>query len=265
MTFSSLQHRENLQTKTVERDEAAGQLDHDDMDVDRSANVSPSEHEDTTTATSQEHYFVRLFLGFISDIGLNINIETCSVAELNKLLCKFYADARKKDGTEFRITTRSAARYQLKHHFVRTREIDIIKDERFAESNKFHEEIIRQMDQQGKGVTTHATQFTREDLKQLYHGAEHQAFDTNTPAGLQNKVWFKINAYLSPNQNQLGKRNRNVQRSMTKDMFRVEVDGTGREYVCCTAAQSETGEKETSRMFARPGNVHVFQLPSPVI
>ena len=45
----------------------------------------------------------------------------------------------------------------------------------------------------GNAKVQHKPEIESEDLKKMYYSA---AFDTTTPTGLQNKVWFKIMLYF---------------------------------------------------------------------
>ena len=65
----------------------------------------------------------------------------------------------------------------------------------------------------GKAKVEHKPSIDREDLKKLH---ESEAFNTATPKGLQNKVWFKVMLFFC-------RRGRENLRELQSDSFRMHL------------------------------------------
>jgi len=75
----------------------------------------------------------------------------------------------------------------------------------------------------GLAKVDHYPDISEEDLKKLFSG-DSPVFDTNTPCGLQQKVWFEVKLFLC-------RRGQENLRTMTKDTFQVITDAIGLKYV----------------------------------
>jgi len=75
----------------------------------------------------------------------------------------------------------------------------------------------------GLAKVDHYPDISDEDLKKLFSG-DSPVFDTNTPCGLQQKVWFEVMLFLC----KMGQENL---RTMTKDTFQIKTDASGLKYV----------------------------------
>lgn len=71
----------------------------------------------------------------------------------------------------------------------------------------------------GEGETDHYPEIEPEDITKLYN-----SFNMNNPTALQEKVWFDI-------MYNLGRRGREILRTMKKGTFSVNVDATGKKYI----------------------------------
>ena len=67
--------------------------------------------------------------------------------------------------------------------------------------------------------TNHYPEIEPEDLRKVY-----QSFDPNCPNGLQEKVWFDIMFHLV-------RRGRENLRGMTREIFAVSSDATGKKFI----------------------------------
>ena len=68
--------------------------------------------------------------------------DSLSISELDKLLGKFYAEARRKDGDFYAKKTLQATRYGLQRHFDSTRNVNIVKDAEFKHSNVVYQSML---------------------------------------------------------------------------------------------------------------------------
>jgi hypothetical protein len=101
--------------------------------------------------------------------------------------------------------------------------VDINEDPAFALSKEVYLTVCTKIKKSGLGGTQHYPPISEEDLKVLYNN-EHHAFNTDTPVGLQQKVWFEILYYLCHS----GRENL---REMSQQTFQFGRDASGREYV----------------------------------
>ena len=65
----------------------------------------------------------------------NFQVQSISKEELNNVLKKFYVEVRKNDGSLYRKNTYASIRFGLQRKFKEFRDIDIIEDLAFNESN----------------------------------------------------------------------------------------------------------------------------------
>nr|XP_014349036.1 PREDICTED: uncharacterized protein LOC106705049 [Latimeria chalumnae] len=141
-------------------------------------------------------------------------------------------------------------RYGLQKYFLQQRHVDIVNDGAFKEANAVLSATLARLKQEGKGDVQHKELLTREDLGKLYRSC-----DTNTPAGLQQKVFVDLMLHLC-------NRGRENLRDFTKSQFHVGVDAEGRRYVAlktCHLAKNQKGEvmentESGPRMYELKGN-----------
>ncbi|XP_048757928.2 uncharacterized protein LOC125668156 [Ostrea edulis] len=111
------------------------------------------------------------------------------------------------------------------------------------------------MKKKGFGSVDHKPAISSEDLKQLYE-PNNTVFNTETPCGLQNKVWFDLMFYLC-------RRGRENLRNMTKSTFSTDIDACGREFVFQAIDEADKNHRSSApdetvgeaRMYSQPGNV----------
>ena len=190
-------------------------------DEDEIANLLSN--KDSVNTKKSTKLAVKCFRDFLSEISDNIEFETYSSEELNRALKSFYVGARKTDGSQFKKGALQNIRYGLKRYIKEKRKIDILSDTEFIESNEVFKAVSTDLKRKGLGAIDHHPPISENDLKQLYCG-ETPVFNTNTPFGLQRKVWFELTLYLC-------RRGRENLRTMTKDTFKLKTDDSGRKYV----------------------------------
>lgn len=177
--------------------------------------------ENTRLAT---RYAVRIFREYLSEKAQSPDFETLDKDALCDVLRSFYAEARSKSGQLYSksslISIRSSLnRYLNEPPYCRT--LDLTKDPELRSANLALAAVIRRLEEQGAGPVVQKQAITRSDLRKLY---ESSVFDTNTPYGLLNKVWFEICMYFCT-------RGRENQRELQEDSFGLAVDEDGRKFV----------------------------------
>ena len=100
-------------------------------------------------------------------------------------------------------------------------ELDIINGSNFKDANLVFKAKIVELKRLGKAKIEHKPPIVSEDLNKLYHSV---VFDTESPIGLQNKVWFEVMFFFC-------RRGQENLRDLTRDSFAVQVDASGRLYV----------------------------------
>ena len=114
---------------------------------------------------------------------------------LDKSLAKFFANAKKKDGTRYKENALLSLRQGLRRHYLDTFGFDIVNDESFSYSSKVFKAAVKDLRRQGLGSVKHHIPITRADMTKLYSG-DTVVFYTDTPNGLLNKVWFEVMYFL---------------------------------------------------------------------
>ncbi|CAB4001790.1 Integrator complex subunit 9-like [Paramuricea clavata] len=109
--------------------------------------------------------------------------------ELASVLKSFYAEVRKKDWSEYTKNSLCYIRFGLNIYFKSVFNNDIIKDKEFEEANGVYEAHCVYLKKRGLAKTEHKPPIADEDIKKLY---ESSVFNTDSPATLQNKVFFEI-------------------------------------------------------------------------
>ncbi|KAI3368716.1 hypothetical protein L3Q82_025411 [Scortum barcoo] len=177
--------------------------------------------ENTRLAT---RYAVRIFREYLSEKAQSPDFETLDKEALCGVLRSFYAEARSKSGQLYSksslISIRSSLnRYLNEPPYCRT--LDLTKDPELRSANLTLAAVIRRLEEQGAGPVVQKQAITRSDLRKLY---ESSVFNTDTPFGLLNKVWFETCMYFCT-------RGRENQRELEEDSFGLAVDEDGRKFV----------------------------------
>ena len=99
-------------------------------------------------------------------------------------------EARRKDKNMYSKSSLNAIRFGLcKFIQFHRPELDIINGSNFKDANLVFKAKIVELKRLGKAKIEHKPPIVSEDLNKLYHSV---AFDTESPIGLQNKVWFEV-------------------------------------------------------------------------
>lgn len=169
------------------------------------------------------------FRTFLRENGSPANFETFDKQNLNEKLRSFYASIKKtgknsgEDGGMYKRNAFVSLRYGLNKYIKKEMGYDVCEDPEFETSKQVFLAVCSKLKKCGLAVTDHYPPIENEDLKLLYNGSR-QTFNTNTPVGLQQKVWFEIMFYLC-------RRGRENLREMTVETFKICTDPQGREYV----------------------------------
>lgn len=177
--------------------------------------------ENTRLAT---RYAVRIFREYLSEKAQSPDFETLDKDALCVVLRSFYAEARSKSGQLYSksslISIRSSLnRYLNEPPYCRT--LDLTKDPELRSANLALAAVIRRLEEQGAAPVVQKQAITRSDLRKLYASS---VFDTSSPYGLLNKVWFEVCMYFCT-------RGRENQRELQEDSFGLAVDEDGRKFV----------------------------------
>ncbi|KAJ8279862.1 hypothetical protein COCON_G00069280 [Conger conger] len=177
--------------------------------------------ENTRLAT---RYAVRIFREYLSEKSQSPDFETMDKEALCKVLRAFYAEARSKSGQLYSksslISIRSSLnRYLNEPPYCRT--LDLTKDPELRSANLTLAAVIRKLEEQGAGPVVQKQAITRADLRKLYTSS---VFNSNTPFGLLNKVWFETCMYFCT-------RGRENQRELEEDSFGLAIDEDGRKFI----------------------------------
>lgn len=148
--------------------------------------------------------------------------------DLAKCLEKFYLGARQKDGNYYyKASSLRSIRAGL-DRFLQSPELkkpySIISDPEFLQANKALDAFVKTLRKDGDiaGVV-HKDTLTREVVEKLFETGQLGPADSKYPTQLQNTVWFYISLYF-------GKRGRENQRNMTKQMIVLRTTPNGRQY-----------------------------------
>ncbi|XP_049444001.1 uncharacterized protein LOC125895871 isoform X1 [Epinephelus fuscoguttatus] len=188
-------------------------------DVQRSERNRLSEN--TRLAT---RYAVRIFREYLSEKAQSPDFETLDKEALCVVLRSFYAEARSKSGQLYSKSSLISIRSSLNRYLNEPpycRSLDLTKDPELRSANLTLAAVIRRLEEQGAGPVVQKQAITRSDLRKLY---ESSVFNSDTPFGLLNKVWFETCMYFCT-------RGRENQRELEEDSFGLAVDEDGRKFV----------------------------------
>lgn len=230
----------------------AGLSSHLDGDLQRSERNRLSEN--TRLAT---RYAVRIFREFLSDKAQSPDFESLDKEALCAVLRSFYAEARSKSGQLYSksslISIRSSLnRYLNEPPYCRT--LDLTKDPELRSANVTLAAVIRRLEEQGAGPVVQKQAIARCDLRKLY---QSPVFDTDTPFGLLNKVWFETCMYFCT-------RGRENQRELEEDSFGLAADERGRKFVyfkALGAHQHKSWSRKRAAAAEVDADVDVHTLP----
>lgn len=213
------QGEEDIEADPLSGNNTVGLESHVEGDLQRSERNRLSEN--TRLAT---RYAVRIFREYLREKAQSPDFESLNKEALCAVLRSFYAEARSKSGQLYSksslISIRSSLnRYLNEPPYCRT--LDLTKDPELRSANLALAAVIRRLEEQGAGPVVQKQAITRSDLRKLY---ESSVFNTDTPFGLLNKVWFETCMYFCT-------RGRENQRELEEDSFGLAIDEDGRKFV----------------------------------
>jgi hypothetical protein len=170
---------------------------------------------------------------------------------LDKSLAKFFANAKKKDGTRYKANALLSLRQGLRRHYLDTFGFDIVNDESFSYSSKVFKAAVKDLRRQGLGSVKHHIPITRADMTKLYSG-DTVVFYTDTPNGLLNKVWFEVMYFLC-------RRGQENLRAMTKETFELSTDSTGKRYIYQKQDELNKNHRDTTIGAVTQGRMYELQ------
>ena len=138
-------------------------------------------------------------------------------------MAKFFANAKKADGSKFKAGALQTLRFGLRRHYLDSMGVDIVKDKAFSHSSEVFKAALVDLRRKGLGNVDHHPTITKPDMAKLYSN-ETFVFNTNTPQGLLKKVWFEVMYFLC-------RRGQENLRAMSKETFQLAVDSTGKRYI----------------------------------
>ena len=164
---------------------------------------------------------------FASQQKFTTPIEEQTKEELNRCLQVFYASVRQKNGSEFKVSSLRAIRGAIDRYFKQpphNKPWSVVGDSEFARANQTLNTICKNMMRDGKiGTVVHKKPITTAQMQELFAGGQLGDADTNDPLQLLRTAWFYLTLYF-------GKRGRENQRKLTKEMLVLQTTPQGRRY-----------------------------------
>ncbi|XP_072179847.1 uncharacterized protein [Diadema setosum] len=175
------------------------------------------------------------------------SLTDISRENLDLLLSKFYAGARKEDGTSYSKRSIQSIRYAVQRHYLDEQDFDICDKSTFPKSNRVYKAVLVKLKREGKADVKHKEAISPGDMEKIQNCED---LNCNTPAGLQNKVFVDLLMYFC-------NRGRENIRSMKPSDFSVQTDENGRRYLrkrdCLTKNRRENeDESSMGLMFEVP-------------
>ena len=201
----------------------------------------------TNGATSNT---VKTFLSFCKELNI-YSINIVDLEELKNVLSRFYAGCRTEKGELYQVNSMHSIHNGLQRHFLMVRNIDIINDNFFVESNACFQNVIVKIRSTVKGHVSHYPEIESEDLSKLYN-----SFNTDTPTGLLEKVWMDIMIYFT-------RRGHENLREMTWETFDVGTDTSGKRFVYQKAGENDKNHSSSDDQFDTIGEGHMYETAKP--
>lgn len=150
-----------------------------------------------------------------------------TVTEVNECLQIFYAAVRQKDGKQFKVSSLRSIRAAI-DRYLRQPPINkpwsIVGDKEFNTANKILNAICKKNAKEGTvGNVVHKQPINKEQIQHLFETGQLGTHDTTDPATLLRTAWFYLTLYF-------GKRGRENQRKLTKNMLILRTTPQGRRY-----------------------------------
>ena len=155
--------------------------------------------------------------------GVSLNIEKVPVFELNKTLEIFFAEIKKKDGSDYEPTSLASMQAALDRHLKENGYlVSIISDRQFKGSRDVLEGKARLLHESGMGKKPNkAESITKPEEEILWECGQ---LGIESPRSLINTLWFLFTQHF-------GLRGRQEHHSMCIQDFAFKLDDEGNEYV----------------------------------
>ena len=121
------------------------------------------------------------------------DVESMTNEQLDSFLSKFYPALRKENGQLYTKKSMQGIRYGLQRHFQKVRDVDIVKNPLFTESNKSFKAMLVKLKDEGLGYVKHKSVIPQDDFNKI---SASKSLDITTPRGLQNKVFIDLMLFL---------------------------------------------------------------------
>ncbi|XP_030837953.1 uncharacterized protein LOC764748 isoform X2 [Strongylocentrotus purpuratus] len=158
-------------------------------------------------------FSVKIFEDYLQIINTDLNsVNKLPNLELDKVLQRFYAGARQKNGSLYTKKSMQSIRYGLQRFFLISKNVDIGKHEDFTNSKSVFKQFFLL---KGQGVVNHKPAISQEDMDKI-----QGSLDLDDPQGLQDKVFIDVMLYFCI----LGRENI---RDMTLDSFEICEEALG--------------------------------------
>ena len=201
----------------------------------------------TNNATSNA---VKTFLAFCKELNI-YSINIMEVKELANVLAKFYAGCRTEKGELYKVNSMNSLRNGLQRHFIIQRNVDIVKDDIFRESNACFVNVVKKIRGTIKGQVNHYPEIEPEDVQKLY-----ASVDLKTPRGLLEKVWLDVMVHFI-------RRGRENLRDMTIDTFEIGSDAAGKRFVYQKSGEIDKNHSENDQQFDTIGEGRMYETGRP--
>ena len=154
------------------------------------AELVESRHSANTKRSTKR--CINLFREYLIAKGEPADFENFDKPKLQSTLARFYANARKKDGHEYRKSSLQNLKNGLKRYILEKCDIDI-SGAGFSDTNKVYSAKVVDLKRQGNGDVKHKEPIESEDLIKLYKYFEQYESDGKiNPKILQQKVFFDL-------------------------------------------------------------------------
>lgn len=173
--------------------------------------------------------------------------------ELPNVLYHFYTNLRKAKGGEYKLQSLKCIRAGLNRYMKEERNLDIIKDVKFAKTNEMFKAVTTKARKKGLGFTKNTPPIEPDDMALLSQHFDHDFMNQPSPRLLQKAVLFNIIYYFC-------RRGRQNIHGFTQDVFELSTDPDGTQYVYQAIDEmdknhgvDETRPANEGRMYEQPG------------
>jgi len=151
------------------------------------------------------------FNQFLVEHFPNINLKEIEEKELADIIERFYLSLKTKTGENYKISSLTQIKYNLRRYLQQEVNIDIIKNENFQECAIVFNNIVVELKREGKDLINHHPDINEEDRKMVV-----QKLSLEDPQQLQWLVFFYLMLYFC-------RRGCENLLSMKKDHFIVKI------------------------------------------